>query len=143
MYQILADITLTLHVAVVLFVVGGLLVVVGGNLAGWAWVNSPLFRLAHLAAICTVVAQSWLGMVCPLTTLESWLRAQAGGVAYQTSFIEHWLQALLYYDAPGWVFTAAYSGFALLVIASWIVFPPRAGWRATRGVQPKGSKQAD
>ena len=89
--------------------------------------NRLSFRLLHLAAIATVVAQSWFGVTCPLTTLESWLRFQAGGEAYQTSFIEHWLRWLLFYEAPSWVFSLAYSLFGLLVVASWWFFPPRLG----------------
>ena len=116
---------LAAHVALVAFVVGGLLLVVGGNLAGWRWVNALGFRVAHLVAIGFVVAESWLGIVCPLTSLEVWLRAQARQAAYTGGFIEHWLQRLLYYDAPGWVFTLAYSVFGLAVLASWWYFPPR------------------
>ncbi len=136
MYQTLADAVLLLHTAVVVFVVGGLVLVVMGNLRGWQWVNRLWFRLLHLAAIGTVVAQAWLGMVCPLTTLESWLRAQAGGAGYQAGFIEHWLQRLLFYEAPGWVFTLAYSLFGLLVLASWWFYPPRWRHRPRRAGPP-------
>lgn len=130
-YQLLADLVLTVHFAVVLFVIGGLVAIVAGNLYGWRFVNSWWFRLAHLAAIAVVVAQAWLGIVCPLTTLESWLRVQAGQAAYAESFIEHWLTRLLYYDAPAWVFTAAYTSFGLAVVAAWWRFPP--GRRAVSG----------
>lgn len=124
-YQLLADIVLAAHVAVVAFVVCGLLLVLAGNFAGWRWVNAIGFRVAHLVAIAFVVAESWLGMVCPLTSLEAWLRTHARQTAYSGGFIEHWLQRLLYYDAPGWAFTAAYSLFGLAVVATWWYFPPR------------------
>lgn len=124
-YRLLADLVLATHFAVVSFVVGGLVLVVVGNRCGWPWVNRWWFRLAHLAAIAIVVAQAWLGVVCPLTTLESALRVKAGGAGYETSFIEHWLTRLLYYDAPAWVFTAAYTLFGLAVLAAWWRFPPR------------------
>lgn len=123
-YPLLADIVLTLHVAVVAFVVGGLVLVLAGNLRGWHWVNALWFRLAHLAAIGAVVAETWLGMLCPLTTLEMWLREQAGVAGYGGGFIEHWLQRVLYYEAPWWVFAVGYSLFGLLVVAAWIRFPP-------------------
>lgn len=122
--NLLADAVLVVHVGVVLFVVGGLAVVVLGNLVGWRWVNQWWFRLTHLAAIAVVVLQSWMGQVCPLTTLESWLRVQAGSAAYERSFIEHWLQRLIFYDAPAWVFTAAYTAFAALVVFVWWRYPP-------------------
>jgi len=127
-YQLLADAVLTLHVAIVLFVVGGLVVILVGNWRrwkSWQWVNALSFRLAHMLAILFVVSESWLGIVCPLTTLEMWLRRQAGASGYIGSFVEHWLQRLLYYDAPGWVFTLAYSVFGLAVVATWWLFPPR------------------
>jgi hypothetical protein len=123
-YQVLADFVLALHVAIVLFVIGALVLVVAGNLRDWQWVNRLWFRVAHLAAIAVVVAESWFGVVCPLTTWEMWLRARAGASTYGGSFIEHWLQRLLYYDAPGWVFTLVYSLFGLLVAATWWYFPP-------------------
>jgi hypothetical protein len=124
-YQALADGVLTLHVAIVAFVIGGLLLVVVGNLFKWQWVNHVWFRIAHLVAIAIVVAESWLDITCPLTTLEMWLREKAGAASYRGSFIEYWLQRLLYYDAPPWVFILAYTLFGLLVLASWWYFPPR------------------
>jgi hypothetical protein len=123
-YQALADIVLAFHVAIVVFVIGALVLVVAGNLRHWQWVNRLWFRVAHLAAIAVVVGESWFGLVCPLTTWEMWLRARAGTSTYAGSFIEHWLQRLLYYDAPGWVFTLAYSLFGLLVAATWWYYPP-------------------
>ncbi len=123
-YQLLADTVLVAHVAIALFVAVGLVLVIGGNWRRWRWVNHLWFRLAHLAAIGVVVAESWLGVTCPLTTLEMWLRAKAGASTYRGNFVEHWLQALLYYDAPPWVFTLGYSVFALLVAATLWYFPP-------------------
>ena len=123
-YQLLADLVLATHVAVVMFVIGGLAAIVVGNLRGWRFVNGWWFRAAHLAAIAVVAAQAWLGIACPLTTLENALRARAGGTGYETSFIEHWVARLLYYDAPPWVFTAVYTLFGLAVVAAWRWFPP-------------------
>ena len=123
-YRLLADAILVLHVGVVVFVVAGLLLIIVGNRLGWRRVNGWWFRIAHLSVIGIVVLQAWLGRLCPLTTLESWLRVRAGDAAYTQSFIEHWLQRLLYYEAPLWVFALAYTLFALLVIAVWIRYPP-------------------
>ncbi len=123
-YALLADAVLVLHAAVVLFVVGGLVLVLLGNRRGWPWVNGPWFRLVHLVAIAVVVAESWLGLACPLTTLEWWLRARAGLAPNETSFIAYWLQTLLFYEAPWWVFALAYTVFGVLVAAAWWRFPP-------------------
>jgi hypothetical protein len=124
-YQLLADAVLVVHFGVVAFVVGGLVVVVAGNRLGWRWVNSGWLRLAHLGAIAIVAAQAWLGKLCPLTTLESWLRTRADTRGYTSSFIEHWLQRVIFYEAPAWVFTLAYTVFATLVLAAWWCFPPQ------------------
>jgi hypothetical protein len=135
---LLADAVLALHVALVVFVVGGLVVVVAGNLAGWRWVNRPIFRLAHAAAIAVVVAEAWFGLACPLTTLEMGLRQRAGASTYGGGFIEHWLQWLLYYDAPAWVFVTLYTVFGLLVAATWWYFPP--AWHSTPTRTRKATK---
>ena len=129
-YQLLADAVLSLHVAIVAFVVGGLVLVIAGNLLAWRWVNELWFRLAHLAAVAVVVAKSWFSVVCPLTSLEMWFRKKAHETSYAGGFIEHWLQRILYYEAPTWFFTVAYSLFGLAVAAAWWYFPPRLNRRA-------------
>ncbi|WP_410497760.1 DUF2784 domain-containing protein [Chitinibacter sp. S2-10] len=113
------------YFALVLFVVGGLGLVLIGNWLKWGWVNTLCFRAAHLATITFVAAEAWLGMVCPLTTLEMWLRSKSNVATYQSSFIAHWLQVLLFWDLPAWVFIAVYTAFALAVLAAWWFFPPR------------------
>jgi hypothetical protein len=123
-FQTLANTVLVLHVGVVLFVVGGLVLVLLGNCLGWHWVNLLWFRLLHIATILYVAGQAWFGITCPLTTLENYLRNEGGSAGYASSFIEHWFQRVLFYDAPPWVFTLAYTAFALAVAASWFRFPP-------------------
>lgn len=125
MDAILADLVLALHLAIVAFVVGGLVVVVAGNRLGSAWVNGWAFRLLHLAAITVVVAESWLGIACPLTALENHLRLRSGEGGMGPSFIGHWMQRLLYYDAPPWVFMVCYSLFGAAVVWAWVRYPPR------------------
>jgi hypothetical protein len=127
---LLADAVLVVHVGIAAFVVAGLALTVIGNLKHWWWVNNAWFRVAHVVAMGIVVAESWLGFICPLTTLEMWLRARAGEASYGGGFIEHWLQQLLYYSAPPWVFVLGYTVFALLVLVIWWYFPPRFKSRA-------------
>jgi hypothetical protein len=126
LYRVSADVLLTVHVLFVLFVVVGLVLILVGGASGWRWVRHPWFRRAHLAAIGVVAAQAWLGRICPLTTWEMALRARAGQATYAGSFIQYWLQTLIYYEAPPWVFTTAYTAFALLVAASWLWVRPRS-----------------
>ena len=106
LFQLLADTVLILHAVLVLFVVGGLILLIIGNLLKWRWVNSLWFRLVHLATIAFIAAEAWLGLVCPLTTLEMWLRLKAKADTYEGRFNEHRLQALLIWQAPTWVLTA-------------------------------------
>jgi hypothetical protein len=121
----LADGVLIFHAAFVAFVVFGLLLILAGGCCGWRWVRNPWFRCAHLAAIGIVVVQSWLGIECPLTTLETRLRERAGDATYAGAFIAHWLHAILFFEAPPWAFTLGYTLFGLAVAGSWILFRPR------------------
>ena len=123
-YQPLADAVLILHVSIVAFIVIGLLLILLGGFRNWTWTVNPWFRVAHLVGIGIVVLQSWFGVLCPLTTLETWLRQQAGSLTYKESFIQFWLQEILFYQAPLWVFAVAYTAFGLLVLLAWLKFPP-------------------
>ncbi len=125
LYLLAADLLLFGHVLFVAFVVLGLALVLLGKPLGWAWVCNPWFRFVHLAAIAVVVLQSWIGLICPLTTWEMALRERAGDVVYSGSFISYWLESLLYFQAPAWVFTLCYTVFGAAVAASWFWIRPR------------------
>lgn len=125
LYRLLADLVLVIHFAFVVFVIIGLVLTLIGYLMQWQWVRNPWFRWLHLAAIGLVVLQAWAGVICPLTTLENWLRSKAGEVTYAGSFIAHWLRTILFYRAEPWVFTIAYSAFGVLVAVSWFLVRPR------------------
>ena len=126
-YSLLADLILALHVAFVGFVVIGLVLIWIGHFAGWEWVRNLRFRIAHLAAITIVVAQAWVGMICPLTSLEQSLRIKGGVGSYSGSFITYWLRQLIFFDAEPIVFTLGYTLFAGLVVGSWWISRPRRG----------------
>lgn len=125
LFLLAADVLLFSHVLFVAFVVVGLVLIFVGKPLEWAWVRNPWFRIAHLAAIGIVVLQSWVGVICPLTTWEMALRKRAGDVVYSGSFMSNWLETLLYYRAPAWVFTVCYTIFAAIVVASWFWVRPR------------------
>ena len=125
LFLLAADAILFLHVAFVAFVVFGFVLILVGKLRSWSWVRNPWFRWAHLASIGFVVVQSWLGAICPLTTWEMALRRKAGDEVYSGAFIAHWLESVLYYQAPQWVFVVSYTFFGLLVAASWLWVRPR------------------
>ena len=122
---LLANSVVALHVAYVAFVVLGLAAILIGGAAGWRWVRNLWFRAAHLAAIALVLFESLAGIACPLTTLENSLRARAGQPRYAGAFIGYWLDRLIFFSAPGWVFIALYATFTLAVILTFWLVPPR------------------
>ena len=127
-----ADAVLIAHALFVVFVVGGLAAIYVGRLLRWSWVRNRAFRIVHLAAIAIVVAQAWLGVICPLTRFEMALREAAGDATYSGAFVAHWVERLLYFDAPWWVFVAGYSVFGIAVAASWFIVPPHRARRHGR-----------
>jgi hypothetical protein len=121
MQALLADLVLIVHFAFVVFVAGGLLAIWVGAAAGWRWVRNFWFRLAHLAAVAFVAAESLAGVWCPLTVWEDALR----GSRSDLSFIARWVRAILFWNFPERVFTVAYCAFALAVLATWWWVRPR------------------
>ena len=121
MKLLLADVLLVVHFAFVLFVVGSLPLIWIGAATGWRWIRNFRYRIAHLTAILFVSAEAAAGIWCPLTLWEDALR----GTAPDKSFIARWIHAVLFYDLPGWVFTAAYFVFAALVALTWWRVPPQ------------------
>jgi len=85
-HRILADAVLVMHLAFILFVVaGGLLVL---RWRGVAWL--------HLPAVAWGALIEFMGWICPLTPLEVWARSQAGEAGYTGGFIEHYLLPVVY-----------------------------------------------
>lgn len=85
-FRMMADAVVLLHVAFVLFVAaGGLLVL--------RW---PHLVWAHLPAAAWGAWVELAGRVCPLTPLENWLRSRGGGSVYTSSFVDHYLLPVLY-----------------------------------------------
>ncbi len=127
MLLFLANLILVTHALFVAFVVLGLLAIPLGGYRHWGWVRNRWFRTVHLAAIAVVVAESWLGLICPLTEWESSLRTASGEGVYSSSFVQHWLHVILFYDFAPWVFTLAYTVFGVLVACAWVLVPPEPG----------------
>jgi polyferredoxin len=117
----MADALLVLHFLIAAFIAGGLPLVWLGAARGWAWVRNPWFRYAHLAAIAFVAGEGLLGIACPLTVWEDMLR---GGVRAE-SFIGRWVQQLLFYRAPEWVFTSIYAAWTAATLLTLKLVPPR------------------
>ena len=124
----LADIVLLIHFLCVLFVVGSLPLIWLGAWLKRGFVRNPWFRYLHLAAILFVVAESLMGVVCPLTVWENALRQ----TVVEDSFIQRWLHRILFYDVPESVLTVVYVLFAGLVMVTFKWIPPARGNRRSR-----------
>jgi len=86
LYRVLADSVLVLHLAFVLFVaVGGLLVL-----------RFPKLAWLHLPAAAWGALIMFAGFVCPLTPLENRLRRLGGEAGYDGGFVEEYVLAILY-----------------------------------------------
>ncbi|HYD98892.1 MAG TPA: DUF2784 domain-containing protein [Alphaproteobacteria bacterium] len=136
-----ADLILIVHALWVGIVVLAVPAILIGGLLGWRWVRNSWFRNIHLAMIAIVVAEALLGIACPLTVWESALREADGEAGYRTSFIADFLHWLIFYEAPPWVFTLAYTAFGALIAGLYWFVPP--DWLArARGLGPAGAPQA-
>jgi hypothetical protein len=85
-FRTAADLVLVVHLAFVLFVaLGGLLVL--------RW---PRLAWAHVPVALYGAAIEFVGFICPLTPLEVGLRQRGGEAGYPGGFIEHYFTAALY-----------------------------------------------
>ena len=126
LYSALADLTVVLHLGYVLFVVFGLVLIVCGRILNWSWVRNRWFRWIHFSMIGVVVVESLLSIPCPLTTLESHLRAQAGQTAVDGSFMGRLAHEALFYDLSPEFFMVAYTIFGAVVLATFLWVPPNS-----------------
>ncbi|MCA9148893.1 MAG: DUF2784 domain-containing protein [Planctomycetales bacterium] len=124
-YQLLADLIVTIHFAYVSFVVVGLLLTIVGGILRWSWVRNVWYRGIHAMMIGVVVLESWCGIVCPLTTFENKLRELAGQETYSDGFIANALHKVMFFNFAPWVFSLGYTLFGLAVLATFIWIPPR------------------
>lgn len=124
-YGFLADLIVAVHAAYVGYIVLGLLAILIGAVCRWSWVRNPWFRLTHLLAIAIVALEAAWGIDCPLTVWEYALRQQAGQAVSGDSFVGRCLHSLIFYDCPPGVLDAVHIGFALLVLGTFFLVPPR------------------
>ncbi len=119
-YRLLADAVVLVHLAFVVFVTcGGLLVL-------WRrWVAA-----VHLPAAAWGVFIEFSGQICPLTPLENRLRSLGGGAAYSGDFVERYLIPVLYPPDLRRDVQIALGLFALTVNAAVYLYAWRRGRRS-------------
>ena len=116
---------LALHLAIIAFNVAGCVLIPIGALLRWRWVREFWFRLAHLLSLAAVALQALLGRMCFLTIWQG----DVSGASHVQPLIASWINRLIYWPLPLWVFAVAYVVVFAYVIALWIFVRPRMPWR--------------
>jgi hypothetical protein len=124
-YSLLADVVVALHIAYIAYVLGGLLVILAGLIRKWEWVRNPWFRVTHLTAILIIALELIFKASCPLTVWEMQLRAAAGQPVIEGTFIGRLMHYLIFAAVPGWVAEVVYIGFAVAIVITFVLAPPR------------------
>ena len=122
--QIAATLILLVHLAVVAFNVVGLVAIPLGKWLGWGFVRDFWWRFAHVLSLAVVALQAVLGRACFLTIWESALRSSADA-AVPPPMIADWINSVLYWPLPLWMFAAGYVGVLLYALMLWRWVPPR------------------
>ncbi len=122
--QIAATLILLIHLGIVAFNVFGLVVISIGGCLRWEFVRGFWWRFAHVLSLAVVALQAVLGRSCFLTIWESALRANADA-AEPTPMVATWINDVLYWPLPLWVFAAGYVGVLLYALMLWRWVPPR------------------
>jgi hypothetical protein len=126
--RLLADALVATHLAFIVFVVvGGLLVL---RRRGWAVLHLPAVAWGAFAEIS--------GTLCPLTPLENALRLRAGDAGYAGGFIEHYLIPLVYPEA---LTPRLQVALGLVVIAVNLVVYAFVWWRWQRARPPHDARR--
>lgn len=116
----LAQLVLSLHLAVIAFNVLGLVAIPLGARLGWDWVRIRWWRALHVAAWVAVAAQAVLGRACVLTYWQDDLSG-----AGEAPLVMRVVNSLIYWPLPMWAFTAMYLALFATVICLWWLVPPR------------------
>ncbi len=123
----LAEAVLAAHIAIILFNLFGLIAVPVGAARGWRFVHIAWWRVLHVAVLAAVAAQALAGRACVLTVWESDL---AGSAVSPTPLIMGWVDRLIYWNLPIWVFAGLYAAvFGYAVALLWLVPLQRARCR--------------
>lgn len=116
-YRLLTSLTIAVHFAFLLFIVGG------GFLARrYRWIAVPHL----LAAVWGVYVEVMPGIVCPLTHLENDFAIRAGAAGYSGTFIDHYLLSILYPDGLTRAMQWGLGALLLALTVAVYVWPRRA-----------------
>lgn len=125
----LAEAILASHLVIIAFNIAGLIVIPLGAALGWRIVRVAWLRLLHLVLLAIVAGQALAGRACILTI---WQDRLEGGAAHPPPMIMHFINGLIYWDFPLWVFTVIYVAVFAYVVALVFFVPFWGTHRASR-----------
>lgn len=123
MNSVVAAGVLTLHLAIIAFNIAGCVLIPIGAWRRWRWVRGFWWRLTHVICLAVVALQALLGRACFLTLWQSDL---SGAGPHTQPMIAGWINRLIYWSLPLWVFAVAYMLVFAYVIGLWIWVRPAA-----------------
>lgn len=86
LYRLMAELVVVVHLAFILFVVAGSLLVR----------RCPRLPWLHVPSLIWAATSITIGLSCPLTPLEKMLRRLGGEGAYAGGFIDHYVEGVVY-----------------------------------------------
>lgn len=89
-YGVLADTVVVFHFLWIGFLIAG----------GWWGRRYRWLGVIHISALVLAFLVETFDWFCPLTYLEVWLRQKGNLAGYHEAFITHYLNKIIYLDAP-------------------------------------------
>lgn len=127
--MMMAQLILAVHIAIIGFNLFGLILIPVGARCGWSFVRAPFWRTLHVLSWAVVALQAIAGRACFLTVWQDELAgAQDGG----TPLIMRWMDGIIYWPLPLWVFALLYIAAFIYVLALLWLVPPR--WETRSGI---------
>ena len=87
----------------------------------WSWIKNFKLRLFHFGLMFLVTFETLVGITCPLTSIENYLR----GINNSKSFISFWIEKIIYWDFPTSFFIFLYFVFLGWTLLMWKIYPPK------------------
>ena len=115
-----ADLVLIFHFGIVIFIISLFVIIPVGYKFKWNWPRNRKLRSTHLLLMFLVTTETVFGLTCPLTLIEHNLR----GIYISNTFVNSWLQNLLYWNFPKEFFLISYILCLMWTIFMWNRFPP-------------------
>ncbi len=117
---VFANIISVLHFCIFLFITLCCLLIPLGYKLKWNWVKIRKLRLLHVIMMGFITIETILGIVCPLTSLEIFLRDEnkVGNILNKI------IHEIMYWDLPASYFIIIYVLCFLYLIFLWIYFKP-------------------